>query len=197
MVPASGRPDDQRVRCLYCGANNFAGSVSCWQCARPLVALREPGGTPEHAAPAPSVNPQAPRTPASNARPIGFAANSPAAMNAAASAGRAAKAAAWMGLLFPWFGLPVGIVFLMLDDDRKAQIGWITIGWSLAGLAINVIAGILLTGLIVGGLHSLVPAGGLGHGPGGSTTPSLPDLGDGIILVTARSLFSHFVAVPL
>jgi uncharacterized membrane protein YhaH (DUF805 family) len=100
-------------------------------------------------------------------------------MNAAASAGRASKAAFWLGMLCPWIGLPVGIVFLMLDDDRKAQIGWITIWYSLAGFAINLIGGLILLGPLLSGLRSLIPSGSL-HVPGGnSSSPSLPDLGGG------------------
>ena len=52
----------------------------------------------------------------------------------------APKAAAAMGMLFPWIGLPAGIIFLMLDDPRKTHLGWLLIGWSLAGTVISVVA---------------------------------------------------------
>lgn len=189
MVPASQPPSgsgEERVRCLYCGANNFAGSVSCWQCARTLVALRDTGGSAPGSAPAqPGAAPGfgLPQSP----RPIGFAALGPLAINAAASASRANKAALWLGLLMPWFGLPVGMVFLMLDDDRKAQLGWIMIWWSLGGLALNIIGGIILSGILMSGLHSLIPTGALHPNGGGSSMPSLPDLGgDDIILPRAH-----------
>lgn len=209
MVPASGQPGNsggERVKCLYCGANNFASSVSCWQCARSLVALREPSSQPRPAGP----NPAQVSTPSSRALmgeafPVGSSANGAhhsgfsslgaKAMNAAASASRTTKTAAALGLLFPWIGLPVGMVFLMLDDDRKAQIGWITIWWSLAGFAINIIGGLILLVPLMNSLHSLVPSGALPHSAGGnSSSPSLPDLGGddlnliGILAFLARVL---------
>lgn len=191
MVPASGQPGpsgEQRVKCLYCGANNFARSVSCWQCGRSLVALREPAGSNAGLSASSAANDtralmgdKAFAQPPPGPRPSGFSSLGAVAMNAAATASRSTKTAALLGLAFPWIGLPVGMIFLMLDDDRKAQIGWITIGWSLFGTAINIIGGLILLGPLLSGLHSLIPSGSL-HAPGGnSSSPSLPDLGgDGL-----------------
>ena len=191
-MAASQQPSDsgeQRVRCLYCGANNFAGSVSCWQCARTLVALREPQASPGGPVPSPAAPGFAPPSPA---RPTGFAALGPLAMNTAASASRAKKSAVLLALLMPWFGLPVGMVFLMLDDDRKAELGWIMIWWSVGSLVLNIIGGIILSGILMSGLHALIPSGPLRNPAGGSSTPSLPDLGDGIILPAARVLLACY-----
>lgn len=149
-----------RVRCLYCGANNFPASTACWQCGRPLKAApsggSETGGTPFPASPFP-------------------AASSPprAALQTASESALAPKAAAAMGLMFPYLGIPIGIVFLMLDDPRKAQIGWITIGWSVAGTVLNALAFSALTAFIMPFLKDLLPHPG--GAPGGM--PNVPNLG--------------------
>lgn len=206
-MPASGQPGpsgEERVKCLYCGANNFARSVSCWQCARSLVALREPanpsGQMPANGAASGDsralMGDTAFAPPPS--RPSGFSSLGAAALNAAATASRSTKTAVWLGLLFPWIGLPVGMVFLMLDDDRKAQIGWIAIWCSLAGTAINIIGGLFLLGPLLSGLHSLIPSGAL-HAPGGnSSSPSLPDMGgDGLNLISPFVLVLRLLSVVL
>lgn len=148
-----------RVRCLYCGANNFPASAACWQCGRPLKA--SPSGAAEaNALPLPTplpgiAAPQRPMVPGPNAE-----------------SALAPKAAAALGLMFPFIGLPVGMVFLMLDDPRKTQIGWMTIGWSVLGTVLNSIAFSVLLGLLAPLLKAIPHPGG---GPGG--LPGVPDLG--------------------
>lgn len=73
--------------------------------------------------------------------------------------------------MFPVIGLPVGIVFLMLDDPRKTQLGWMTIGWSVLGTVLNSIAFSVLLALLAPLLKGLPHAGG---SPG---LPGVPDLG--------------------
>ncbi|MDQ2799571.1 MAG: hypothetical protein M3Y13_08015, partial [Armatimonadota bacterium] len=116
-----------RVRCLYCGANNFPASAACWQCGRPLKAA--PAGAAETAA---APYPASPFPGASSPpRP---------ALTAAVESSLAPKAAAAMGLIFPYFGIPIGMVFLMLDDSRKTQLGWMMIIWSVIGTVLNTLA---------------------------------------------------------
>jgi hypothetical protein len=88
----------------------------------------------------------------------------------------AMKAAAALGLMFPIVGLPVGIVFLMLDDARKVKIGWVTIWWSIGGSAIGIILSLISIVPFLGALHALAP-----HGGGGNPLSSLnsPDLSGG------------------
>ena len=82
------------------------------------------------------------------------------------------KAAAALGLLFPYVGIPVGIVFLMLDDPRKTQLGWIVIGWSLVGSVLNAIALFATLAPIWAILK------GLPHGGGSpSGLPGVPNMG--------------------
>ncbi len=148
-----------RVRCLYCGANNFPNSAACWQCSRPLKAMR--------AAPASGAE-----TPASGASLPPLPAAFPPGMTprpAPSAPALAPKAAAALGMMFPYIGLPVGIVFLMLDDPRKTQLGWLLIGWSIAGTVLNSLALAAILGPILALLRGFAP-----H-PGGGA-PAMPDL---------------------
>ena len=94
-----------------------------------------------------------------------------------------------MGMLFPYVGLPAGILFLMLDDPRKTQLGWMMIVWSVVGTVLNSIALALTLGPVWAVLRSLTP-----H-PGGGGTPSIPGLpteggagGDGLFLLVIHLL---------
>lgn len=165
-----------RVRCLYCGANNFPASAACWQCSRPLKTtpsgMAAPGQTEVTSGPSLMSSP--------------LMASAPAMRAPAIELSLAPKAAAALGLMFPYVGLPVGIIFLMLDDPRKTQLGWLLIGWSVLGSVLNGI-GLLVT---------LVPLWSFlkGAHPGGAAPngiPGVPNLGgDGEGLL----LFGRFMA---
>ena len=166
MNPPSSGPmqadETARVRCLYCGANNFPGAAECWQCKRPLRAARAEKPLPELAtAPLPS--------------PLGIPARGlprPSSfVTDVVDPKLAGKTAALLGLMFPYVGLPVGMVFLMLDDPRKVQLGWQNIGWSLVGSVINIFALFLTLMPLLAGLKLLLPQA---H-PGGG----VPDLSGG------------------
>ena len=118
-------------------------------------------------------------------------ASAPLVRPAAAESALAPKAAAALGLMFPYIGLPVGMVFLMLDDPRKTQLGWLLIGWSVLGTVLNGIA--LLVTLVP--LWSLLK--GMAHPGGGGSNglPAVPNLGgDGEGLLFAGHLFAPLVA---
>ena len=166
-----------RVRCLYCGANNFPASAACWQCGRPLKAV--PAGAAV-AQPVPLPAPLAGTA----------AAQRPVAVGPSAQSTLAPKAAAALGLMFPFIGLPVGMVFLMLDDPRKTQIGWMMIGWSVLGTVLNSIAFSVLLGLLAPLLKGIPHPGG---SPGG--LPGVPDMGgDGANLMLPFRLLACFLA---
>ncbi len=169
-IPSASGGEAGRVRCLYCGANNFPTSAACWQCSRPLKAM-------------PEVPPVLPGAGAASLPGI-----SAPARPAPAESSLAPKAAAAMGMLFPLIGLPAGMIFLMLDDPRKTHLGWLLIGWSLAGTVLSVVPLLLAIGPTLALLHGLAP-----H-PGGPA-PSIPGLptdggagGDGLILPALRLL---------
>ncbi len=173
--PSSDSGGDGRVRCLYCGANNFPASAACWQCGRPLKAVS-------------AAAPDAAGSPLPGALPGIAAAQRPQPFRPAAESSLAPKAAAAMGLMFPYIGLPVGIVFLMLDDPRKTQIGWMTIAWSVLGTVLNSIAFSVLLALLSPFLKGLAP-----HAGGG--LPAVPDVGgDGAGLLVPLRLLAPLLA---
>lgn len=98
--------------------------------------------------------------------------------------------------MFPYVGLPLGIVFLMLDDPRKTQLGWLTIGWSVLGTVLNSISLIVLLLPLLGALKGLPHPGGAAP----SALPSVPDIGgDGAglllpFLLPARLLAACFLS---
>lgn len=159
-----------RVRCLYCGANNFPGTAVCWQCGRPLKAI-----------------PEGADAPGSSAAPMPAAAQmfAPAARPSVMESPLAPKAAAALGLMFPYVGLPVGMVFLMLDDPRKEKLGWMTIGWSVVGTILNGIA-LLITLLPLWNLLKGAHPGGAP--PGIPGMPSLNGDGAGLLLPSLLGL---------
>lgn len=125
-----------RVVCARCSANNFDTQAACWKCGAPLVAG---GGA---AGPAPVLRPTSPPPPGA----VPHAAVSPAAVPYVPGMGTALdpSVAIWAGaalaIFFPYCATIAGIIFLMLDDRRKAEIGRIT----------------LILGIIFSILHSIV-----------------------------------------
>jgi hypothetical protein len=167
--------DTGRVRCLYCGANNFPASVACWQCSRPLKAMRPaPAETP-------GISSSRISPPGASPAPPAFGQAGAAVRPAFAESALAPKVAAALGMLFPYIGLPAGMIFLMLDDPRKTQLGWLLIGWSVAGTVINVVSLAITLGPLWALLRGMIP-----H-PGGGAAPSIPGLptdgGEGLILL--------------
>ena len=107
-----------RVSCTRCGANNFDTVTACWKCGESL-------GAGHSAAP-------------------GYA-GAPSQGASAADAGTPGRAALWLGLLFPYFGLPIGLAFMMCDDRRRQEVGRICILWSGISMVAHVLVGIALT----------------------------------------------------
>lgn len=106
----------------------------------------------------------------------------PAQRSSVTESALAPKAAAALGLIFPYVGLPVGIVFLMLDDPRKEKLGWITLGWSILGTILNSIAFAALLALLAPLFKGLTHVGG-----GPTAIPGMPSLsGDGANLLFPR-----------
>ena len=112
-----------RVACPKCGSNNFATQARCWSCGTPL------GGGAPVAAPASVAPPSSPVNPAT-----------------------AIWATVALGLLFPFVAVPVGFVFLMLDDRRKCQLGWQAILWGTVGTVVQLIATAMLGSMLTGPL---------------------------------------------
>ncbi len=115
-----------RTTCPRCGANNFDTVTACWKCGTPLQGA--PAAQPV-SAPAP-VRPQA--TPGVGERFAGYTAAAATAVASTTGNPRTANAAAvWLGLLFPYFGIPIGLAFMMCDDRRRQEVGRICLLWSI------------------------------------------------------------------
>ena len=119
----------ERVVCTNCGANNFATQAACWKCGKSLALSTSPASPPGSSPPLPGAIPTTNYQP-----PVAYG-----AVSNDYSPGTATTAAIVLGLLFPMVALPVGIVFLMLDNKRKAAIGWQNIIWGIVGSVLNII----------------------------------------------------------
>src|SRR5579871_4368828 len=124
-----------RLTCPRCGANNFDTVTACWKCG---TALGTGASAAPSAAPVPSV-PMAAPVERVSPPPATYAA--PAYVPAAATGdpGVARRAAIALALTIPWIGLPVGWVFMMIEDSRKQAIGRVCAVWSMIGLVLHLL----------------------------------------------------------
>jgi len=114
-----------RIVCPHCGANNFETQAACWKCGASLHAGSAPAASPALARPSSGSSAAAdlPLRPLSHVQPP----PDPAIAIGAAIA---------LAVFFPYVAVPLGIVFLMLDDRRKAEIGRVTL---IAGLLLSIL----------------------------------------------------------
>ena len=130
---------NERVVCAACGSNNFATQAACWKCGRGLTAAPPP--TPSASMPAPAAGAGAIPVAARPAYSADLRQESPAAFWSSVA----------LGIVFPMLSIPVGMVFLMLDDKRKAQIGWWNILFGLVGTLLNgILAAVTIMPLLMG-----------------------------------------------
>lgn len=108
-----------RIVCSQCGANNFQTQAACWKCGASLFA----------ASPTPAAG-SASAAPGRPSASVPHLPSSPPVDPTVASISAIVLAA-----LFPYIALPVGIVFLMLDDRRKIEVGRVAI---VAGLIFTI-----------------------------------------------------------
>ena len=129
-------PTPGRIVCPRCGANNFDTQAACWKCGASLApgaanAAPTPGAASGGSGPGVSATPVAPVSARPYAPPV--------------DPGIAIWSAVALALLFPVFAVPVGIVFLMLDDRRRAEVGRVAILWGVVGTVFHtVVTGILV-----------------------------------------------------
>ncbi|WP_395091381.1 hypothetical protein [Armatimonas sp.] len=68
-----------------------------------------------------------------------------------------------IGIFFPIISIPVGLVFLMLDDKRKTQIGWWNILFGLLGTVLNgIVVMVSLAPLVMNATRMIPGLGGRG-----------------------------------
>lgn len=153
---------NERVVCAACGSNNFATQAACWKCGKVLSA------PPPVAAPAPMSAVPAGAPPLARPLPApDLRSESPAAFWSSVA----------MGVLFPMLAIPVGLVFLMLDDRRKHQIGWWNILFGLVGTLLNgVIAVVSLYPLFMNATRLIPNLGGARAGQSQDLNAEAPPL---------------------
>jgi hypothetical protein len=144
-----------RLTCPRCGANNFDTVTSCWKCGTALTGAAAVS-TPQ---PAPAMSPN--RSEAS-----GYL---PAAVGASGDPAVARRAAFWLAVVFPWFGLPIGWTFMMMDDYRRQAIGRLCATWSLIALIFHLLFLFASTQLLIARIlpYLAQQAQGLGRGASG------------------------------
>jgi hypothetical protein len=49
------------------------------------------------------------------------------------------RAALWLGLLMPYFGLPIALAFMMCDDRRRQEVGRICLFWSIISTVVHLL----------------------------------------------------------
>lgn len=172
-----------RITCPRCGSNNFDTVTACWKCGNPLGA----GSSPAAAAGGQRPNVTAYAAPAMQPMPATMPVPSPAGfgdrvaatyVSATTSLGNPAaanRAAFWLGMLMPYFGLPIGLAFMMCDDRRRQEVGRICVLWSLLSGVIHMLLMFvsllgmrqylaIFMGALQGGINRGAGGGGLGGG---------------------------------
>ena len=162
-----------RLTCPRCGANNFETVTACWKCG---TALNAGVSSPVAAAPlSQGAYPGAERAPAP---PMTTANNAPyplAPVSSAGDSGVATRAAIALALTLPWIGLPVGWVFMMIEDRRRQAIGRICAVWSMIGLVLHLLLLIPAASAVGAILMKAVMSGAMRGGGNGGV--NLPDSG--------------------
>jgi hypothetical protein len=150
-----------RIVCARCGENNFNTQANCWKCGSSLA------GTPPVRTPPPrAASPPAAYAAASSAP-------APALVSRPVDPAVALWAAIALALFFPGVAVPVGLVFLMLDDRRKVEIGRITLIWGLVFTLLHLLA----TAWLMRGLYEEVR---LWLRPGAAATATAPKPTDSV-----------------
>lgn len=117
-----------RWMCGQCRANNFDTVTSCWKC----------GTARSNASPITTPPLRTGERMAAAAMPASYA---PSLEGDPAVAKRAALL---LALTIPFLGLPVGWIFMMMEDYRRQAIGRFCVLWSCIGLLIHFFLGIFM-----------------------------------------------------
>ena len=130
MAQTSGR-----LTCPRCGANNFETVSACWKCSAPL---HGGGGASAGSSAAASASAGGGYGAERGVGSAPVAYMSPPVVSTGDS-GVATRAAIALALTFPWIGLPVGWVFMMIEDRRKQAIGRVCAVWSMIALVFHLL----------------------------------------------------------
>ncbi len=144
-------PTAGRIVCPQCGANNFATQSACWKCGAVLAR----GSTSVPNVPA-SPLPNLPTAPQAEDPQLAF------------------WSSLALGLLFPLYAVPVGIVFLMLDDRRRSEIGRFAIIFGIIGTVLHLIVTAALLRGTIAQVRALLPLSGAARNQPGLNDPVEP-----------------------
>ena len=158
-----------RVVCLQCGANNFDTQAACWKCGASLASVSAGPPPPASVRPNGSVVGGVGGTRPSAPSPLAVAPAS-AFQSSTVDPSVALWSAIALGVLFPFFAIPVGIVFLMLDDRRKAELGRITLVWGILGTIFHTLVTAWMIKGAVDQVRAYVPFLNRGGASGGAIT---------------------------
>jgi hypothetical protein len=134
-----------RLTCPRCGANNFDTVTVCWKCGAALQAGASATMAPMTSGMPPQAMERAPMA-------------SPSAYAPAAASGDPAvakRAAIALALVFPWIGLPVGWIFMMIEDHRRQAVGRVCAVWSAIALFFHLLL-MFVAAESVGGILQMV-----------------------------------------
>jgi hypothetical protein len=161
-----------RITCPKCGSNNFDTVSVCWKCSNPLSAAAAAQMNPQpqsSSAQGPSYAAPTYTAPAQGGFVNDMAYRAVSVAGTLGDQAKANRAAFWLGMLFPYFGFPIGLAFMMCDDARKQEVGRLCILWScLSGVVHLLLMFVSLLGMrtmfaaMLGGLR-----GGLNSSSGG------------------------------
>lgn len=157
MTQSSGR-----ITCPRCGANNFETVTSCWKCSTPLAAGAGGRGAITLAS---ELNSESPR-------------HIPDARASTGDPDLANRAALYLALVIPFIGLPVGWVFMMIEDRRLQRVGKTCVIWSLAGLIFHILLFGAFSNMVVHQIGPLlkIMSGAAGGSSAGGSESGLPQM---------------------
>ena len=131
-----------RVTCPQCGANNFDSVATCFRCGAALAG----GAGSRPAVPANKMGPERGMTPAMNAPMPPVNMNGPIMppppsymSSGGGDPNLARRSAIWLAISIPWIGIPVGWIFMMMEDQKRQAIGKLCFNWSLIALVFHML----------------------------------------------------------
>jgi hypothetical protein len=156
-----------RWTCPQCGANNFETVTACWKCGAGRV-----GVSPQAMAAGRGVErPMAPQPAPAYALPAPVGGD----------AGTARRAALLLAFTLPFIGLPVGWIFMMMEDYRRQAIGRFCVLWSCIALLAHLFLGIFaLQALTAVATRFLLPMVQQMQQQGGGSRNELPSALDSL-----------------
>lgn len=142
-----------RIPCARCGANNFEAAPVCWQCGAPLREIPAP-------VPGASAERDRPNWVATAVPAVYGSSRVPPPVPAAIEGGDPAlakRAAIYLAISCPYFGLPIGWAFMMLPDARKQAIGKYCAYWSAVALVFHLLGMFVMISSLGGLVSKVVP----------------------------------------